>query len=299
LNNKLTPTVSIVIPTYNRAKLISRALKSIIDQTFVNWEAIVVDSYSTDSTDEILKNFKDPRIKYVKIQNHDGIIAKSRNLGIKMAKGEWIAFLDSDDWWTNDKLKVCLNNIDDKVDFIYHELEIVDSKSKFLKKKNLSGRELKKPILNNLLEGVIKDGNAIGQSSVVVRKKLLVKIGGISEDKNLIASEDFHTWLRIAKITDNFKFLKKRLGFYLVHGASVQNRDLSIPHKQAVVDFMNLYNSHQKLNLEVKLNYMSANYNISIKNYTKAKKKFLFVIKNGSFNYKIRSIIKIIIMIFK
>jgi len=299
LNNKLTPTVSIVIPTYNRAKLISRALKSIIDQTFVNWEAIVVDSYSTDSTDEILKNFKDPRIKYVKIQNHDGIIAKSRNLGIKMAKGEWIAFLDSDDWWTNDKLKVCLNNIDDKVDFIYHELEIVDSKSKFLKKKNLSGRELKKPILNNLLEGVIKDGNAIGQSSVVVRKKLLVKIGGISEDKNLIASEDFHTWLRIAKITDNFKFLKKRLGFYLVHGASVQNRDLSIPHKQAVVDFMNLFNSHQKLNLEVKLNYMSANYNISIKNYTKAKKKFLFVIKSGSFNYKIRSIIKIIIMIFK
>ena len=273
MNNKLTPTVSIVIPTYNRAKLISRALKSIIDQTFVNWEAIVVDSYSTDSTDEILKNFKDPRIKYVKIQNLDGVIAKSRNLGIKMAKGEWIAFLDSDDWWTKDKLKVCLNNIDDKVDFIYHELEIVDSKFKFLKRKNLSGRELKKPILNNLLEGVIKDGNAIGQSSVVVRKKLLVKIGGISEDKNLIASEDFHTWLRIAKITDNFKFLKKRLGFYLVHGASVQNRDLSIPHKQAVVDFMNLFNSHQKLNLEVKLNYMSANYNISIKNHTKAKKK--------------------------
>ena len=150
-----------------------------------------------------------------------------------------------------------------------------------------------------MLEGVIKDGNAIGQSSVVVRKNLLVKVGGISEDKNLVASEDFNTWLRIAEITDNFKFLKKRLGFYLVHDASAQKKDLSIPHKQAVVDFMNLFNNQQKLSLEVKLKYMSANYNVFTKNYFKAKKEFIFVIKYGSFNFKIRSIIKIIIMMFK
>jgi glycosyltransferase involved in cell wall biosynthesis len=298
LNSKLTPAVSIIIPTYNRAKLISKALQSIIDQTYVNWEVIVIDNHSTDYTDKIFKNFKDPRIKYLKIHNH-GVIAKSRNLGIKTAKGEWIAFLDSDDWWTKDKLEVCFDNIDDKVDFIYHELEIIDKKFKFFKKKTFSGRELKKPILKNLLEGVIKDGNAIGQSSVVVRKNLLVKLGGISEDKNLVASEDFNTWLRIAEITDNFKFLKKRLGFYLVHDASAQKKDLSIPHKQAVVDFMSLFNNQQKLSLEVKLKYMSANYNVFTKNYFKAKKEFIFVIKYGSFNFKIRSIIKIIIMMFK
>lgn len=298
MNSKLTPAVSIIIPTYNRAKLISKALQSIIDQTYVNWEVIVIDNHSTDYTDKIFKNFKDPRIKYLKIHNH-GVIAKSRNLGIKTAKGEWIAFLDSDDWWTKDKLEVCFDNIDDKVDFIYHELEIIDKKFKFFKKKIFSGRELKKPILKNLLEGVIKDGNAIGQSSVVVRKNLLVKLGGISEDKNLVASEDFNTWLRIAEITDNFKFLKKRLGFYLVHDASAQKKDLSIPHKQAVVDFMSLFNNQQKLSLEVKLKYMSANYNVFTKNYFKAKKEFIFVIKYGSFNFKIRSIIKIIIMMFK
>ena len=298
MNSKLIPAVSIIIPTYNRAKLISKALQSIIDQTYVNWEVIVIDNHSTDYTDKIFKNFKDPRIKYLKIHNH-GVIAKSRNLGIKTAKGEWIAFLDSDDWWTKDKLEVCFDNIDDKVDFIYHELEIIDKKFKFFKKKIFSGRELKKPILKNLLEGVIKDGNAIGQSSVVVRKNLLVKVGGISEDKNLVASEDFNTWLRIAEITDNFKFLKKRLGFYLVHDASAQKKDLSIPHKQAVVDFMSLFNNQQKLSLEVKLKYMSANYNVFTKNYFKAKKEFIFVIKYGSFNFKIRSIIKIIIMMFK
>lgn len=298
MNSKLIPAVSVIIPTFNRAKLVSKALKSIIDQTYANWEVIVVDNHSTDNTDQIFKNFTDPRISYFKIHNR-GVIAKSRNLGIRMAKGEWIAFLDSDDWWTKDKLEVCFNNIDDNVDFIYHELEIIDDKSKFLKRKKFSGRELKKPILNNLLQGLIKNGNAIGQSSVVVRKNLLLKIGGISEDKNLVASEDFNTWLRIAEITDKFKFLKKRLGFYLVHDASSQKKDLSIPHKQAVVDFMNLFNYQQKLNLDVKLNYMSANYNVFTKNYSKAKKKFIFVIKYGSLNFKIRSIIKIIIIMFK
>ena len=163
MNNKLTPFVSIIIPTYNRAKLVGKALKSIIDQTYKNWEVIVIDNHSTDDTDKIFKNFIDPRIRYFKIHNH-GIIAKSRNFGIKMAKGEWIAFLDSDDWWTNDKLEVCFNNINDNVDFIYHELEIIDRKSKFLKRKKFSGRQLEKPILKNLLVGVIKNGNAIGQS---------------------------------------------------------------------------------------------------------------------------------------
>ena len=128
---------------------------------------------------------------------------------------------------------------------------------------------------------------------------MLDKIGGISENENLVASEDYNTWLRIAKITDKFKYIKKRLGYYLVHDASSQKKDLSIPHRQAVVEFINLFNSQQKLNLEVKLKYMSGCYNTSVNSLSEAKKNFIFVIKNGSFNFKLRSLAKIIIIMFK
>lgn len=299
MNTKLTPFVSIVIPTYNHANLINRSLKSVIDQTFKNWEAIVIDNHSTDETEKILRGYTDPRIRYLKI-NNSGIIAKSRNLGIEVAKGQWVAFLDSDDWWTKDKLELCFNNIDEKVDFIYHELEIVHTKSKFFfNRKKFKGRELKKPVLENLLVGMINEGTAICNSSVIVRRNILIKIGGISENKNLVASEDFNTWLRIAQITDKFKYLKKRLGYYLIHEASAQKKDLSIPHKQAVIDFMYLFNSTQKLNFAVKLKYMSACYKALKNNHSKARIDFMFVVKNGSFNLKLRSLLKIILMIFK
>ena len=299
MNNIVNPLISIVIPSYNHDKFIKKALDSVIDQTFQNWEAIVIDNHSTDETDRILDNYDDLRIIKLKI-NNNGIIAKSRNLGIEVARGEWIAFLDSDDWWRKDKLEICLNNIDDNVDFIYHDLEIKDNKSNIIfKKKNLKGRELKKPILKDLLYGLIEEGNAIGNSSVVVRKNILFKIGGISENKNLVASEDYNTWLRIAQITDKFKYIKKKLGFYLVHETSAQKKDLSIPHKEAVNDFLDLFNNKQKLNFNVKLKYMSASYNSQNNNYIKAKKDFMFVLKYGSFNLRLRSLLKILIIMFK
>ena len=299
MNSKSPPLVSVIIPTYNHANFLGKALESIIHQTYNNWEAIVIDNHSTDETNKVIDKFKDSRIQYFKISN-DGIIAKSRNFGINAAKGDWIAFLDSDDWWTKDKLEICLKNIDEEVDFIYHKLEIIyDNSKSYLKRKKIVGRHLNKPVLNNLLISEIKDGSAIGNSSVVVRKNILNKIGGISENKKMVASEDFNTWLRVAKITDQFKYIKSRLGYYLVHDKSSQKRDLSIPHRQAVIEFMNLFNSKQKLNLEVKLKYMSGNYNTLNNNYSKAKKDFFFVFKNGGINLKLRSLLKTILIILK
>ncbi len=299
MNTNLIPFISIVIPTFNRAEYISKALNSVIDQTFKDWELIIVDNNSTDHTDKIINQYTDPRIRYLKIKN-DGVIAKSRNLGIEVSKGEWIAFLDSDDWWTKDKLEVCFNNIHNNVDFIYHKVEVIDANQKFYYLKNkFKGRKLNRPILNDLLVGAIKHGNAIGSSSVIVRKSLLDKIGGISENKNLVASEDYNTWLRIAQITDQFKYLEKRLGYYLIHDGSTQKRNLSIPHKEAVNDFIKLFNNQQKLNLEVKWKYMSGCYNAYSNNYTKAKEEFIFVLKNGSVDLKLRSLLKITLMIFK
>ncbi len=299
MNLASTPLVSVIIPTYNHANFLTKALGSLLEQTYSNWEAIVIDNQSKDGTDKVIKRFKDSRIQYFKISN-EGIIAKSRNFGINVAKGEWIAFLDSDDWWRKDKLETCFKSIDEKVDFIYHDLEIIYDKTKnYLNRKKIVGRKLDKPILNNLLIGEIKKGNAIGNSSVIVRKEMLYKIGGISEDRNLVASEDFNTWLRIAKITDKFIYIKKKLGFYLVHENSAQKRDLSIPHRHAVTEFMEILNNKQKLDLEVKLKYMSGSYNALNNNYIKAKKDFLFVLKYGGINFKLRSLLKTIIIIFK
>ena len=206
MNNKTQPLISIIIPTYNHAKFISKALNSVISQNYKNWEAIIIDNNSIDQTEKILSRYKDPRIKNIKI-NNNGIIAKSRNLGIELSKGEWIAFLDSDDWWTEDKLQICVNNINKDVDFIYHDLEVKGLKPKFfIKKKIFKGRQLNRPIFKDLLFGMIKEGNAIPNSSVFVRKKIITGIGGISENPNLVASEDYNTWLRVAKTTDNFKY---------------------------------------------------------------------------------------------
>ena len=85
---------SIILPTFNRANLIKRAIQSVLDQKFKNWELIIVDNYSNDSTEEIVKNFSKNNIIFTKFKNQ-GIIAKSRNYGIKLSKGEYLAFLDS------------------------------------------------------------------------------------------------------------------------------------------------------------------------------------------------------------
>ena len=298
MNTNFIPIVSIVIPTYNHAKFIGKALESVIDQTYKNWEVIVIDNNSTDDTDKVINQYNDPRIKYLKI-NNDGVIAKSRNLGIKEAKGDWIAFLDSDDWWTKDKLEVCFSKITKDVDFIYHAHEYVNKSKSFFKKKIIKGRQLKKPILNDLLIGTITKGSQISNSSVIVRKNILIKIGGLNENKILVGSDDYDTWLRIAQITDQFLYINKKLSYYLVHDANTSSKDMSIPQRLVVKDFMHLFNNQQKLNLEVKLRYISGSYNYLNNNYEKAKKDFKFIIRNGLPHLKLRSLLKLILMIFR
>lgn len=293
MNFKKKFLISIVIPTYNHGTYLKRALQSVLDQTYLNWEAIVIDNHSTDDTAEIMTNFNDQRIKYLKIHNN-GVIAASRNAGINIAKGEWIAFLDSDDWWTEDKLEICFKNINDEIDLVYHDLEIKYAHPRFLGRKKIKSRHLKKPVLVDLL---VK-GNAISNSSVIVRKKFLDEINGIDENKNLVAAEDYNTWLRIANLTDQFLYLSKRLGFYLIHNQSTSNKDMSVPARQAVAEFKKVLNSGQKIKLEAFLRYVSGRYNYLNSNYNNSKKDLLFTLLNGSIPLRIRALVMITIMKF-
>lgn len=96
------------------ASLLDEALKSVISQSYDNWELIIIDNHSIDNTDEILKKYTDNRIKILKI-NNNGIIAKSRNAGLAKASGDWIAFLDSDDIWYPQRLEILISAIDKKI----------------------------------------------------------------------------------------------------------------------------------------------------------------------------------------
>jgi glycosyltransferase involved in cell wall biosynthesis len=98
-------SVSVIIPTYNQSKDLNRCLLSLVDQTFKNFEVIICDDGSYDDTKQIVRQFHSKlEIKYLYNANFGGP-AHPRNCGIKAAKGEYIAFLDSDDWWCNNKLE--------------------------------------------------------------------------------------------------------------------------------------------------------------------------------------------------
>ena len=285
---KFKPLVSIIIPTFNHANYLSKALQSVLHQTYTNWEAIVIDNHSTDDTSKVIARFNDQRIKYLKIQNY-GVIAKSRNIGIKSAKGDWVAFLDSDDSWTSDKLNICIENINSRIDLIYHDLGVTSKGQIFFKGKLNQSRQLKKPVLIDLLV----NGNVISNSSVIVRKKVLKKIGLIEENKDLIAAEDYNTWLKISKFTDQFLYIPKKLGYYHIHHEGVSRRNMSMPTQKATQDFLNVLNYKQKKKLEANIKYISGRFNYLNFNYKQAKKDLVFVLSNSSFKLRLKSLIMI------
>ena len=214
----MNPLVSIIIPTYNRAEDLKRALQSVIDQTFTNWEVVVVDNHSIDNTDTLIESFNDPKIRLFKIHN-EGVIAASRNLGLKHALGEYIAFLDSDDWWLPKKLEESIKYLSQGAEVVYHDLFIMKNPDQKFKWRRIQARKLKSPVFFDL----IRDGNTLYNSSVVVKKKLLNEIKGLSEDKDLVGSEDYDAWLRIAQLSEKFQKIPETLGFYWAGGGNFSN----------------------------------------------------------------------------
>ena len=227
--------VSVIIPTYNHAHLLERALQSVLDQSYSCWEVIVVDNYSSDHTDEIVEKFSGPRVSCLKI-NNDGVIAASRNLGISAAKGEWLAFLDSDDWWKSDKLEVCIQNIRDNIDLIYHPLQCyrVDDVGDVA----VLGRLEAKQIIDNPVCGLMKQGPSLTTSGILVKKEKVDLVGGFDENQQVVAGEDYDLWLRLAKVGCNFCYIDRVLGYYMVGGVHMTSAQRSL----RLVDY--LQNKH-------------------------------------------------------
>lgn len=223
-----SPLISVVMPSYNHAHLIGRALASVLEQRWERLEVIVVDNHSVDDTDAVVAGFQDPRIRLLKVRN-GGVIAVSRNVGIRAASGDWVAFLDSDDWWAPHKLQRCAA-LFCQADIIYHRLRIVPAVGPTWLPRHIRSWQVRKPIVRDLL----LRGNPVATSSVLVRKALLDRIVGFDERRELVAAEDYDAWIRLAGHTDRFYFLPQILGYYHYSQQSASRRDMSLPMRAVV-----------------------------------------------------------------
>lgn len=198
---------SIIIPTYNRANLIGRCLESVIAQTYKNWEAIVVDNYSEDNTEEIISSLNDKRIHFFKNHNY-GVISVSRNFALDKAKGQWICFLDSDDSWSPHKLNAILPYLGN-YDIVYHGYE-----SNF-RGKYFWGRSKRMfyTVKKSTVAYVLQRSDPFNPTCTVVSKTFL-KQTRFSEDKAFYAIEDYDFFLQLLERHPRIKHLKKYLAFY-------------------------------------------------------------------------------------
>lgn len=212
--------VSVIIPTYNRADYLEEAIKSVLHQKLEQGqkiEVIVVDDGSTDNTGQIVKKFGD-KIRYYKLP-HSGLPAVARNFGINKAAYELIAFQDSDDLWTKDKLKTQLREFaDEKVVLSYGNADIMDQNGRRTgetvidKSAGKSGR-----VFMDLVEV-----NFVSTLTVAALRSSIVKAGGFNESPKLKAVEDYELWLRLARV-GNFAFVNKVLAFHRRHDANVSH----------------------------------------------------------------------------
>lgn len=187
-------TVSVIIPTSNRAQIVSRAILSVLSQTYRDFELIIVDDASKDRTKEIVKEFTDPRIRYVRHFKKKGAGA-ARNTGIQIAKqeSEYIAFLDDDDEWLPTKLFKQVNMMrrsSESVGAIYTGVRKFNEEKKLVR--------VWVPIYQGYIYDKLLEKNCVGSTSaVLVRREVLDEVGGF--DEKLPACLDWDMWLRIAK----------------------------------------------------------------------------------------------------
>ncbi len=213
----MSPAVSVITPTYNRANFLKKSIQSVLRQTFGDFEIIVINNYSDDNTLEVVNSFNDDRIKIINFKN-EGIIAKSRNQGIMNSSGRYIAFLDDDDLWCPDKLELQVKYLESNPDFglVYSNALIIDEHDN-RKGLLINPKQAKTgSVFLNLLTDTF-----IPALTVLMRRGIVETNGLFNEEPCMRAAEDYEYWLR-ASLKFDFGYIDKPLALYRVHsgGAS-------------------------------------------------------------------------------
>lgn len=212
---------SVVIPAYNAAKFIERALDSVRRQTYDNYEVFVINDGSKDNTEDVIKQYISSypvfTIKYFNQENMG--TGGARNNGLYHANGDYVAFLDADDCWYSEKLEKVKKKLIEhpEIDVLCHnEIEIRNDG----KKRSLNYGRVKE----NAYEDLLFNGNKLSTSATVVRCKLALSIDGFSENLDFNSAEDYDFWLRLAKVGAKFGHLPEFLGeYHRVNGSLTSN----------------------------------------------------------------------------
>jgi glycosyltransferase involved in cell wall biosynthesis len=215
----LSPAVSVVISNYNRRDDLARCLASLRRQTCNDFEVIVCDDGSTDDSAAVAESFMSELDLIFDRGDHWGGPARPRNRGTAIARAPYIAFLDVDDWWAPQKLAACMPFLERGADVVYHDLFLVTRHPRQWLRRRVRANDVRSPVLLDLLS----NGNAVPLSSAVVRRDILIRSGGMPDDRRLIAFEDYVCWLNVAKVTDNFVRVPGVFGYYWAGGGNTSN----------------------------------------------------------------------------
>jgi teichuronic acid biosynthesis glycosyltransferase TuaG len=218
-----SPLVSVIMPAFNAEKYIVESIESVLKQTYLNWELLIVDDGSTDTTAAIVKQYqlKDTRIKYFYQEN--GRQGKAKNLAIKNSKGDYIAFLDADDLWLKNKLEISIQEISDNdyslifTDCYIFEEDIPASFSGLKTMKVENAVYKGHPALLSFLHY-----NKIPNLTVVVKKDIMLKAGDFT---NKVVAEEYEMWLRLLENQAIFKSIAIPLSCYRIHEESITAQD--------------------------------------------------------------------------
>ena len=210
--NVIDGLVSIIMPSWNTAKFIAETIQSVIDQTYQNWELLIVDDCSTDNTDEIVASFKDDRIKYFHNEKNSGA-ALTRNRAMREAQGEWIAFLDSDDLWMPKKLEKQIAFMrENGYTLSYTEYEKIDEASKPLNIYVSGPEKVNKRKMYNY--------DYIGQLTMMYSAKEF----GLIQIKDIKKNNDYAIRLQLYKKSGTCAYLlKENLAKYRVRKVSISH----------------------------------------------------------------------------
>jgi glycosyltransferase involved in cell wall biosynthesis len=208
------PRVSVIIPTYNRADFLPQTIQSVLDQTFHDFEILIIDDGSTDDTEHVVRRIDDSRVIYVR-QGHSGLPSVARNTGLHHARGDYIAFLDSDDLWLSEKLALQVQYMDShpEVGLSYTDTyRFTADPEQYDPRPVLRSETAHSGHVFALLYGQ----QVIPNLTVVIRSSVVEQVGMFDEDARLKANEDYEYWLRIAHQYP-VGYLDKPLALYRQH----------------------------------------------------------------------------------
>ncbi len=211
MKNMPTPLVSIIMPTYNRRRIIGKSIESVLQQTYSNFELIIIDDGSTDNTDEYINSFTDGRIRYIRYKKNKGA-CHARNRGLKAAKGEYIAFLDSDNIWSKDYLRSRIDKFEMlgiRYGLIWGPIKIYEKnkRPRIFPNKEMQ-KKLKKIKRKQLIREMIFN-NQIDTNSTMLRKECANLVDGFCEELSRL--QDWEYFFRIIISTKYGLFFDDRM----------------------------------------------------------------------------------------